>query len=150
MREKLLEMLKRHEGLNLFPYRCTAGYLTIGYGRNIDARPLTGCTVAHLERYGISKQGASRLLDEDLDEVLTQLAQVTEWQALNETRQAVIADMAYNLGFGGLMRFKRMWDAIERQLWTLASKEMMDSQWARQVGARAIRLSTMMATGRWA
>ena len=33
--------------------------------------------------------------------MLTQLAQVTEWQALNEVRQAVIADMCFNLGFAG-------------------------------------------------
>ena len=149
MRDQLLEMLKRHEGLNLFPYHCSAGALTIGYGHNIDAHPLPGASVQHLVNYGISKVGAHRLLELDVDAVLTQLAQVTEWQALNEVRQAVIADMTYNLGFAGVMKFERMWDAIERQLWTLAAKEMMDSKWARQVGSRAIRLSTMMTTGRW-
>ncbi|HOE90389.1 MAG TPA: lysozyme, partial [Candidatus Cloacimonadota bacterium] len=31
-------MLKKHEGLVLKPYKCSAGKLTIGYGRNLEAR----------------------------------------------------------------------------------------------------------------
>jgi len=34
--ERIKEQLVRHEGLRLKPYRCTAGKLTIGYGRNLD------------------------------------------------------------------------------------------------------------------
>ena len=31
-----LRVLREHEGLRLNPYRCPAGKLTIGYGRNLD------------------------------------------------------------------------------------------------------------------
>jgi len=34
--ERIKEQLVRHEGLRLKPYRCTAGKLTIGIGRNLD------------------------------------------------------------------------------------------------------------------
>ena len=34
--ERIKKQLVRHEGLRLKPYRCTAGKLTIGYGRNLD------------------------------------------------------------------------------------------------------------------
>lgn len=45
MTESLLNRIKaqlvRHEGLMLKPYRCTAGKLTIGVGRNLDDRGIT-------------------------------------------------------------------------------------------------------------
>ena len=34
--DRIKEQLVRHEGLRLKPYHCTAGRLTIGYGRNLD------------------------------------------------------------------------------------------------------------------
>ena len=45
----LIEQLKRHEGLKLKPYKCTADKLTIGVGRN-------------LEDVGISEEEAEMLL----------------------------------------------------------------------------------------
>ena len=35
------EQLKQDEGWRLKPYRCTAGKLTIGYGRNIEDKGIT-------------------------------------------------------------------------------------------------------------
>ena len=35
-----LERLVQHEGLRLKPYRCTAGKLTIGVGRNLEDKGL--------------------------------------------------------------------------------------------------------------
>ena len=37
---RIKEQLVRHEGLRLKPYRCTAGKLTIGIGRNLDGRSI--------------------------------------------------------------------------------------------------------------
>ena len=33
---KLVDMIQRHEGCKLMPYKCTAGKTTIGYGRNVE------------------------------------------------------------------------------------------------------------------
>ena len=56
MTESLLNRIKaqlvRHEGMRLKPYRCTAGKLTIGIGRNLDDR-------------GISQKEAYVLLEYD-------------------------------------------------------------------------------------
>ncbi len=51
--ERIKEQLVRHEGLGLKPYRCPAGKLTIGYGRNLDDT-------------GISKAEAYELLSNDI------------------------------------------------------------------------------------
>jgi lysozyme len=37
--------------------------------------------------------------------------------------------------------------AIEAEDWATAATEMMDSRWAKQVGARAVRLAEMMEKG---
>jgi lysozyme len=62
------------------------------------------------------------------------------------TRQAVILDMAYNLGISGVLMFKKMWAEIGRAYFRAAADEMLDSKWAKQVGDRADRLASIMAT----
>ena len=133
-RQLLRSQLERHEGLRLKPYRDTVGKLTIGYGRN-------------LEDVGISRDEAEFMLDNDIDQVERQLETVDEYRDLDAVRQAVIANMAFNLGFAGLMGFKNMWAAIGRRDWESASEEMLNSKWARQVGVRAVELSEIMRTG---
>ena len=38
---KWCDRLIAHEGMKLMPYRCTAGKLTIGVGRNLEDNPPT-------------------------------------------------------------------------------------------------------------
>jgi lysozyme len=59
----------------------------------------------------------------------------------------VVIDMAFNVGVPRLTGFKKMWAALHCGDYAEAAKEMMDSKWARQVGRRAERLSSMMETG---
>ena len=135
-RELLRSQLERHEGLRLKPYLDTATppRLTIGYGRNLDD-------------VGISREEAECMLANDIDKVVRELETVDEYVALDRIRQTVIANMSFNLGFHGLMHFKRMWAAIGRCDYEKAADEMMDSTWRRQVGARAIELAEIMRTG---
>jgi len=130
----LRSQLERHEGLRLKPYLDTVGKLTVGYGRN-------------LEDVGISRDEADFMLDNDIDQVERQLETVDEYRDLDPVRQSVIANMAFNLGFAGLMGFKNMWSAIARRDWDRAADEMLNSKWARQVGVRAVELSEIMRTG---
>lgn len=75
---KLIEKIKRHEGLKLKPYRCTANKLTIGYGRNIDD-------------VGISEAEAEVLLSNDLERCANEVAKhVDAFDKLNDARQAVL------------------------------------------------------------
>ena len=70
-------------------------------------------------------------------------------RALSPERQAVLVNMAFNLGIAGLLAFKRMLAACERGEYAAAAREMLDSVWAKQVGARAVRLAEQMRTGEW-
>ena len=44
MDDDLLNLIRKHEGFRASAYRDTRGYLTIGYGRLIDARRGGGIT----------------------------------------------------------------------------------------------------------
>ncbi len=66
---------------------------------------------------------------------------------LDEARQLVIANMAFNLGLGGLMLFTHMLAAVARGEYETAACEMLASAWAQQVGPRAHRLAKQMQTG---
>ncbi|MBE0370295.1 glycoside hydrolase family protein [Pseudoalteromonas sp. MMG013] len=124
-----------HEGLVCKPYKCTAGKLTIGVGRNLQER-------------GITEQEAEYLLDNDITMVLGQVSkQLPVFNQLSEVRKLVLLNMAFNLGIQGLKRFKKMLAALCVEEFNLAAQEMLDSKWAEQVGYRAKELADMMAKG---
>jgi lysozyme len=133
-RQRLCQQLRLHEGVEHKPYKCTAGYLTIGVGRNIEER-------------GLSDDEIDFLLDNDVQIVVDELGRTYDWFFdLSEVRQRVIADMVFNLGLPRFSQFKNMIAAIEAEDYVQASNEMMDSRWAEQVGLRASRLAEMMET----
>jgi lysozyme len=129
-------LLRVHEGLSLSMYRCTAGKLTIGYGRNLEAR-------------GITVHEAEVLLETDVTDAIVIAKELAGdlWTELSVRRQAVLVDMAFNLGRRGLQGFRKMWAALRAKDFQLAAVEMGDSQWARQVGRRATALQSMMREG---
>jgi lysozyme len=59
----------------------------------------------------------------------------------------VLANMAFNAGVDGLLKFRRMLLAVERGHYDQAAREMLQSKWATQVFGRAVRLAEMMAKG---
>jgi len=127
------EQLILHEGYRKKPYRCTAGYLTIGVGINLDA--------------GLDDEEIMFLLQHRLKKIITQLEQFEWYAKLNHVRQKVLIDMAYNLGMAGLLKFKKMIAAIELGDYPEAARQMVHSQWYKQVKARGERLAGMMLTG---
>ncbi len=134
--EQVAQLIAQHEGLRLKPYKCTAGKITIGYGRNLDDN-------------GISKQEAEAMLVKDISGVYTDLSRYEWFYGLDEVRAAVLVDMCYNLGINRLSKFKRTMKFIELGQYLEASLEMLNSKWAKQVGNRAVTLSNMMKTGKW-
>ena len=141
MTESLLNRIKaqlvRHEGLRLKPYRCTAGKLTIGIGRNLDDR-------------GITQKEAYALLENDIRDCEQQLLDEIPdvFTGLDEVRQSVLLNMCFNLGIKGLLGFKNTLGFISVGDWERAANGMLASKWAKQVGMRAIELSEMMRKGK--
>ena len=93
--------IKRNEGLRLKPYHCKAGKLTIGYGRNLEAK-------------GISIKQAEYLFGNDMKIVAKQVANRIEfYKKLSYKRKMVLVDMAFNMGIEGLLGFKKMLGAMK-------------------------------------
>lgn len=137
-RMKLAAQLQRHEALKLKPYVDTVGKLTIGIGRNLDDT-------------GITEAEALYLLEGDIDRVTRGLvARYPTWfPELDPVRQAVLVNMGFNLGLGGLASFTKMLAAIAAKQYGQASDEMIVSKWAQQTGHRAGELAAQMRTGQW-
>lgn len=132
-----VSLIKKHEGYRDKLYQCTAGKMTIGYGRNIEDR-------------GISKDEAALMLANDIAECEETLKNKLDFfNELSVVRRAILVNMMFNLGWPRLSGFKNMISAIESKDYSRASAEMLDSRWARQVGNRAIELSEMMSSDKW-
>lgn len=131
----LTEMLVRHEGLRLKPYRDTVGKLTLGVGRNLDDK-------------GISEAEAFFMLNNDITATVRELNHALPWWGdLAPTWQLVLANMAFNLGLSRLLGFRKMLAALEAGDYETAAAEMLDSKWARQVGRRAEELAAIVRPG---
>ena len=87
------------------------------------------------------------MLDSDIAEAHRSLSFLDFWSDLNDARKAALIDMVFNLGITGLMTFKKMLAALERKDYDAASSEILDSRYAIQVGARAIRIATIIRSG---
>ena len=136
----LKEQLIRDEGVVRHAYEDSLGFTTIGVGRLIDAR----------RGGGLSDSEIGYLLSNDIEEKTAQVLAALPWASkLSETRRAVLINMAFQLGIGGLLKFKRALGSIEDGQYKEASMEMLDSLWAQQTPERAKRLAKQMETGEW-
>ena len=127
--------LRRGEGLRVKPYKCTAGKVTIGYGRNLDD-------------VGISKAEAEAMLRADVTDVVAEITRKLDWFGdLSPQRQRALINMGFNLGVPRLMRFQKMLRALQGGDFERAADEALDSRWAKQVGARALRIAEMIREG---
>ena len=139
-----------HEGLRLQPYFCSKKKLTIGVGRCLDTNPLTAEEekVVGDWRHGITKCSAMYLLRNDIKRIYKELKKELPYFAdLDSERQYALIDMAFNLGVYGLLRFKKMLKAIEKGDFKTASKECLDSKYAKEVGVRALRIAKTIENG---
>ena len=144
----LAEQLRRDEGVRLHPYQDTEDVWTWGVGHNLS-QPLCH-DVVELLCQGELDAACALCLGEDIANVRGQLVDILPWYlALSDARRGVLENMAFNLGVQGLLGFRRMLAHTLDGAWEDAATAMLDSRWARQVGARAVRLADQMRTDVW-
>jgi len=133
----LIEQLKRHEGLKLKPYKCTADKLTIGVGRN-------------LEDVGISEEEAEMLLQNDINRATKQILAEFPWtRELDEVRFSALINFTFNVGIGTVGKFVNAMALLKAGSYDMAADEFLQSRWAKQVGQRAIEVTEQIRTGEW-
>ena len=140
MSDKLIEMLKRHEGVESHAYKCSENKITIGVGRNVDKSG----------GLGLSDDEVDYLLQNDIDRVSGELDSEYEWFAgLDDVRQDAMIDISFNLGQTRLRAFKNALAAMAKGDWRAAADEFMDSRWSGQVGNSAKELTELIRTGQY-
>ena len=136
----LKNQLIRDEGDVPYAYQDSLGYWTIGVGFLIDKRKggrLPDAVRDFWLEYEINKTTA------ELEKRLP------FFSALSQVRKDTLINMAFNLGVNGLLNFKKTIALMASGKHEAASSEMLDSQWARQVGQRANRLSQQWREDRY-
>jgi lysozyme len=133
-RGRLRDHLVNEEGYRKKPYVDTVGKVSIGVGRNLTDK-------------GLSVPEIELLLNNDITETEALLdARLPWWRKLDDGRQMVLMDMAFNMG-GKLFTFVNTLAAIKRGDWAAAAAGMKQSKWAQQVGDRAVTLARIMEQG---
>lgn len=123
MASTLKPMIIKHEDFRSKPYRCSAGKLTIGYGRNLEE--------------GISRDEADYLLNNDIARAGQEAMEIfPRLYAFPVEKQNAIIDMLYNLGKTRFKKFIKMIAAINEEDWERAAEEAKDSRWFKQVKSR--------------
>lgn len=137
--EKLVEQLRRHEGVMKHAYKDHLGYLTIGVGRLCDPE---------FPNSGLSDDEIDYLLTNDINNCIKELGSNFPWFGLlSSGRQRAMINLAFNLGIPRLKGFKNALAAMEREDYVTAAAEFLDSKWASQVGNRAIEVTNMIIEG---
>lgn len=154
-RGRLRDSIAGHEGLRLNPYLCSAGKLTIGYGRNLEARPISGPEWRTLWNAGdvrmtLTTRGAATLLEADMADAGHDARIVAPgFDALDPVRQGVLTEMVFQMGPTRVAAFRRMLDAVRARDFPRAAAEMRMSAWFLQTKQRAETLARRMETGSW-
>ena len=127
----LADLLRRHEGIRYLPYQDSRGNWTVGVG--------------HLMTRPLSKRAVDVILEDDIADHLTDLRAALPWfDHLDPPRQLVLADMAFNLGVPGLLKWKRWLKVVEDGDYPRAAAWLRKTLYAKQVKTRAEDLAKLL------
>lgn len=142
MYEELKEQIKEHEGFVPRTYKDSLGKRTIGFG-HLCVEP---------EQWDDDKEYTreelERVFDNDFEEALKNAESLIGERSINFIAKQVIIEMVFQLGIGGVSKFKKMWSALDNEDYGEASFQMMDSLWAKQTPNRAEKLSQKMRSAK--
>ena len=130
--------IKEHEGFVPKIYKDSLGFATIGYGH------LVLPTDKFKEGVTYKKKDLEEVFDSDFNIAKSNANQLISGLPLHHQAKCVIIEMVFQLGIGGVSKFKNMWKALGEGNYQTASEEMLDSRWAKQTPSRAEELSVLM------
>ena len=127
------------EGIRHTAYKDTLNNWTIGVGHLIKIPD---------EEYLIDKELTSLEVDQifttDLNQAIDDARKFVDGDDIHEEAFEIVIDMAFNLGLPKLMKFQKFRQALLAKQYKMASIEMLDSLWARQLPNRSKRLAKRM------
>ena len=144
-----------HEGKRNTVYKDSRGIPTIGVGFNLNRQDSNALLTQVGANPGQIKRGQSKLSNKQINTLLNKDLKkskedakqlVKNFTSLPREVQGVLIEMVFNLGKFGLAKFKKFLDYINKNDWKKASAEMLNSDWAKQVGRRSKTLSNIISS----
>ncbi|QJI10707.1 baseplate hub subunit and tail lysozyme [Buttiauxella phage vB_ButM_GuL6] len=154
-------MLKQDEGIRTRWYIDSEGYPTIGIGHLLimeKTRDTAKINAAISSAVGrevtngtITAEEVSALFAQDLAKVrqgISNTQSVREvYVDLNRPRQMAIENMCFQMGVGGVAKFRNALAAMKAKDWQTAYNELRNSTWANQTPGRSSRVSKIVLVG---
>ena len=144
---QLYEEISSDEGKILHKYLCSESHPTVGIGHkvlNTDPEanlPIHDAYEEVSEDECISEERCYELFQQDVQIAVDGCAAIyKDWEDLPQEAQHILVNMCFQLGQGGLSKFKNINSAVQEQAFSRMAEEMMDSRWASQTPERAERL----------
>ena len=138
--EKLEKIILQHEGIEKHAYNDSLGFVTIGIGKCIDRR----------RGAGLTEDECLYLLRNDIERCKEQLSKYTWFTKQDEVRKDAIIELVFNLGISGFLKFKNTINMLACKDYVSASKALLDSKWAKQVGPnRSNNIADRIRLGRY-
>ena len=143
--EKILDIIKEHEGFKSKPYsleyktsdgeNVTEKFKTIGYGFRMD----------YLE---LDEEISTMILIKKIHKIEKDLDNNFDWydQAPESVRHGVIS-IVYQLGLKSFMAFRKTIGFLSESKWEEAADESLDSRWAVQTPSRSKAVTDMIRSG---
>ena len=139
----LAERVMEHEGFRNKIYKDTLGFATIGFGHKVT-------DADHFEE-GVeySREELEKVFHQDLEHAQLLCEKMFMCDLSYdppELLRDIYTEMIFQLGPGGVSKFKKTFDYVKMKKFKDASLEMLDSRWNKQTPNRAKALSDLMAT----
>jgi len=138
--ERLKKTLIEDEGIRYQAYKDHLGNWTIGIGHLIKKEE---DYLIHRERPLLNSE-IDVIFNIDLKQAIDDARKFIDEKSIDEIAFEIVVNMAFNLGLPKLSHFKKFQQALQNKDYKLASQEMLDSRWAKQVPNRAGKLSLLM------
>ncbi|QPB12443.1 baseplate hub structural protein / lysozyme R [Providencia phage PSTCR6] len=155
------QMLRADEGVRTGWYRDSLGYPTIGIGHLI--KQVTSFTNDQVNSWLSSLVGrkvvngkitmdeVSKIFQDDLKKMQEGIKKnptiAPVYNKVNRSRQMALENMAFQMGVGGLAKFKKVLGYMLEEEWEKAYLQAKQSLWYRQTKGRAARVSLIIRNG---
>ena len=138
--QEVKERIKKHEGFRNTVYLDSLGKATIGYGHLITKAD------NFIEGVEYSKEELDALFDKDFDTACDQAMTLVDSFNICEDAVGVIIEMVFQLGIGGVGKFKMMLEALKESDYANAAVHMLASNWHKQTPKRCEELAEVLRT----
>jgi lysozyme len=133
-RQRLRQLLVDRIKYEQHPYTSPAGFLSIGFGRNLEKK---GCTLTE----------SLNMLDIDAYDHYHDLSHHLKFfTRMSENRQIALIDLCMPDGVRWVLNFNEMMLELEGMNYERAANALLKSTWAESNGERATRIANIIRT----